>query len=179
VGAFPFAPPAASGTAGGALAGTYPSPVLASARLNSLAAMAASALAQPANPAGTASTTLVMMGLAAAYTPASTGRVRVIVTCYATTATATTGITLTPEYGTGAAPVNGAAVTGTEFGYLNTLGAPQVHASGVGQDVCFAFADRLTLTPGTAYWFDLALSTGSALDTATVTNISMEFEEVA
>jgi hypothetical protein len=131
----------------------------------------------PSNPTATASTTLVMMGLGStcAYTPAGSGIVLVNVSGYVQTLTAVTTVTFGGRYGTGTAPANGAAVTGTRFG---AAGDPSAGPPAVGRPAAIALTALLTLTPATAYWFDLALLTGNASDSAELTNVSMTFAEL-
>lgn len=132
---------------------------------------------KPNNPTATTSATLVMMGLGsgATITPASGGKVLVIVNGEVTTATGAVSCSVGARYGTSTAPTNGAAVTGTAFGakadYTTT-------AAGAAVPVPFAFSEILTLTVGTAYWFDLALSTTNASDAASVTNLSITAAEL-
>jgi hypothetical protein len=131
----------------------------------------------PADPLGTASTTLVMMGLGAAcaYTTAGSGVVLVNVTGTATTATAVQTVTIGGRYGTGTAPANGDAVTGTRFG-----GAADgtVQPPTAGAYTAFALTAILTLVPSTPSWFDIAISTGNAADSASISNVSMTFAEL-
>lgn len=131
---------------------------------------AAPASPSPASPAATSSATLQMMGLAVPFTPASTApRVLVIVTGVAATATAAASVTVGGRYGTGTAPANGAAVTGTRFG--PSADAVLGPAAAAGAGVPFTVTDVLTLAPGTAYWLDLAVATGNASDAASVTAV--------
>jgi hypothetical protein len=131
-----------------------------------------------AAPTGTTSVTLVMMGLGGtfAYTPAGSGNVLVTVTGQLYMTTAVVYAVLGCRYGTGTAPVNGAAVTGTRFG---SSADTNVRAPVVGSTTPagFAFTALLALTPATAHWFDLALATSNAADQANVVNISMTFAE--
>jgi parallel beta-helix repeat protein len=140
---------------------------------------AAPAAFRPANPASTVSATAVMMGLGStcAFTPRGSGRVLVNVTAYASSTTAAAGINCGGRYGTGTAPANGVAATGTQFGSASDAGA---RPSGTGSNAgtAFAFTDILTLTPGTAYWLDLALLTTNVADAASLTNISMTLVEL-
>src|SRR5258708_25891405 len=78
----------------------------------------ANAVSLPANPAGTVSLTAVMMALGStcAITTNSSGRVLVTMTGQARTATAAVSCTTGGRYGTGTAPVNGAAGTGDRGG---------------------------------------------------------------
>jgi hypothetical protein len=151
--------------------------VTAVAGFNALNPNAAPAAFRPANPTGTASTTLVMAGVGAtcAYTPASSGVVSVNVTGQYQSNTGTAIVTIGGRYGTGTAPANGAAVTGTRWG--GAADAP-LRGPGVGLLNTFAMTDVLALTPGTAYWFDLAFDTATAADLALLTNISMTITEL-
>jgi hypothetical protein len=140
----------------------------------------ASAVSQPSNPASTVSVTLVMMGVGGTckITPGSSGKVLVTITGELTINTAVAGITATfgCRYGTGTAPTNGAAVSGTRWGAAaDYTTQPPVAAV----KVPFAFTDLLTLTPATAYWFDIALATSNAADSAAVFFLSFTALEVS
>jgi hypothetical protein len=132
----------------------------------------------PSNPSTTVSASTVMMGLGTTctYTPAGTGNVLVNVTGCVTNLTATTSVTPSPRYGTGTAPANGAAVTGTRFGA--GIADQALKPPGVGQFAAFAFTALLALTPATAYWFDVGLSTGNPSDAASMSNVSMTIAEL-
>ena len=140
--------------------------------------------AQPAGytPAGTVSTlsgTAVMMGLGTActYTPAGSGKVLSAASGVWTTLTGAANITLHGRYGAGTAPAGGSASTGTPWGYGASdpvLAAP----SAITGSSPWAFQQLLSLTPDTAYWFDLAVSTKNTSDAAEVANISMTFAEL-
>jgi hypothetical protein len=132
----------------------------------------------PANPATTVSTTLVMMGLGTtvAFTPRSSGLVVVTFACSVLTATAVAAVTVGPRFGTGAAPANGVAVTGTRFGVLGDI-STQAPAITVPDSVSAQAV--LSLTVNTAYWFDLALATATAADAATMTNVSFTLVETS
>jgi hypothetical protein len=136
---------------------------------------AAPAASSPGAPATTTSVTQVMMGLAASFTASGSGRV--LVTCTATvrTQTAQTTVTVGGRFGTGTAPVNGAAVTGTVFG---PAADPVIQGSGAGSFTTFAVSDVLVLTPGQANWFDLAIATGNVADAAGAANVKFTFVEV-
>jgi hypothetical protein len=135
----------------------------------------------PANPTATASTTLVMMGLGATcvYTPARTGKVLVTITCGWNTASGASVGNIGVRYGTGTAPVNGAAVTGSSTGFGGgATNSFQVKAAGIGSDIGMAFAGLLALTPNTQYWFDICTSTVTPGDVATVDGPAMTFVEL-
>lgn len=150
----------------------------AAAAFNALNPNAAPVRYGPANPAGTVSTTQVMMGLGSAcvYTPASSGLV--LVSAYTTffTLVAASSVFLTGQYGTGAAPANGAAVTGTQFG------GSAVPEYGGGSTAANArnvtLTDLLTLTPGEEYWFDFAVATNTAADEAELQGVVMVLAEL-
>ena len=128
----------------------------------------ATASASPADPTGTTSTTGVMMGLAGSITT-RTGRAVVIVTGTIADSIANDGGQVQIRYGTGTAPTNGAALTGTAVGSLQQFTAGATAAAKGG----FAVAAVVTgLTGGTAYWLDLSLAaiTGG---TATITGVSI------
>ena len=133
----------------------------------------------PANPTATTSQapTLVMMGLGTtcAYTPLGSGLVLVNVTGFGTTATAVQSVGIGGRYGTGTAPANGATLTGTRFG---GVGDGQIRPGAFNNSESFALTALLTLTPSTAYWFDIAISTGATADAASITNVSMTLVEL-
>lgn len=139
------------------------------------------AQANPPNPGSTTSASLVMMGLGTAgpcaITPASTGNVQVTFTGGATTLTGIATGAVGARFGTGVAPANGAAVTGTRF---SGVGDKQFKSTGVAiTEDSFAFADLLTLAPGTSYWFDIALSSSNPADAAEVLNVSFTAVEIS
>src|SRR5262249_37718510 len=70
----------------------------------------------PSNPAGTTDGTGVMMGLARALTPTTTGVVFVLFYGMMNASAGGGTITTRARYGTGTAPTNGAAATGTTIG---------------------------------------------------------------
>lgn len=109
--------------------------------------------ATPADPTGTASTTAIMMGLAGSFTPNTSTRILVIVSGQMANTTINDGATVDLRYGTGTAPANGAAVTGTLKGKAQTM-TSLVAAQRSG----FCLTSVITgLTVGTAYWIDLSL----------------------
>lgn len=147
------------------------------------AAVAAPFTSAPTAPASTVSATLVMMGLGTnttgtpwAFTPKSSGVVLVTVTGLVTTATAVATATFGGRFGTGAAPVNGAAVSGTRFG---GAGDSSTRPQSAGAPVPFALTAVISLIAGTAYWFDIALDTSSGSDAASVSDVSISIFETS
>lgn len=121
------------------------------------------------NPTGTTSTTGVMMGLGSTFklTPTYSGRVRIefgmLLNSFAGAASRAY-----IYYGTGAAPANGAALTGTNVGPTGVISG----AGGTNLSSWVTISAIITgLTPGTQYWFDIALSTSTAAQTASANNV--------
>lgn len=78
---------------------------------------------------------------------------------------------MTLKFGTGTAPANGVAVTGTSVGSLKqTIGISGVGAS---YSVTTNRGNITGLTPGTAYWFDIAVVNGSG-GTVNLTNVDCD-----
>lgn len=131
------------------------------------------------NPIGTISITCVMMGLGATatITPATSGRVLVIFNGKFSNDTSGDGYGYGLKYGIGAAPINGAALTGTNVGgpACGDFGGI-VATGGIGQ--MGSFIGVLTgLTVGTPYWIDLAMAavTGGTASVTKVQLIAIEF----
>lgn len=105
-----------------------------------------------ATPAGTTSTAAAkMLGLGATITPVKSTRVLAVITAIVMNSTIGDGTNAQIAYGTGAAPSNGAAATGTTVGSVKHFIASTV----AGQEG-LALAWVLTgLTAGTAIWVDL------------------------
>ena len=113
-----------------------------------------------------------MMGLGATchLTPNYSSRVRVTVTGYLS-GTVSSGAQAKLLFGTGTAPANGAAATGTQIGQSTSF------TSLSGQTVPVTLTGIITgLTPGTAYWFDVALLQ-NASSTVTLNAPSVTIEE--
>jgi hypothetical protein len=134
----------------------------------------ASTQSNPADPTLTTSTTGVMMGLAGAITPKTTGRVQLIVTGVLANSLSGDGAGASLRYGTGGAPANAAAPTGS----LCTGGAvTRLIAAANNQQVPETLACTITnLTVGTAYWFDAQLQAITA-GNASLSNIIMQANE--
>ena len=112
------------------------------------------------NPTGTTNTTGVMMGLGAqgaSITPTFSGRVLLIYTgiLASNSGTTYTHIVYT-YYGTGGAPANGAALTGTQ---VNSQGPNFNSSVNMGISVIGVVTG---LAVGTTYWLDIALKSGNS-----------------
>ena len=121
--------------------------------------------ASPTNPTGI-STSSAMMGLGTTchITPVYSTRVRFeIVMNVSDTAIATPSVLL--KFGTGTAPANGAAVSGTSIGTSKSA----TISTASGNEVATVAGIQTGLTVGTAVWFDVALTAGGA-GASTITN---------
>lgn len=134
--------------------------------------------ATPTNQTGNATATFKMNGLGAAaapctITPKLTGRVVFTVTGQLTQSTTADGVTVKLAEGTGGAPANAAAATGT------VISATQTWTALTGQlTTQFTITAAATgLALGTPVWFDLQIAdvTGG---TAAATNIDCTAQEM-
>ena len=123
----------------------------------------------PADPTGTADAVGKMMGLASSITPVSSGRVHLTITGTIKNASGIAdGANVQLRTGTGAAPANGDALSGTTAGGLVKYVAPTT-ACKVPFTVC-AIVSGLSL--GVARWIDLGLAAVTG-GTAEVTDLSV------
>lgn len=122
----------------------------------------------PANPTGTADTTGKMMGLAGTVTPSFSGRVLIAITGMMGNGAIGDGASVQIRYGTGAAPANADALTGTTLGKLKNMVAST--AAGI-QGVALAYVVT-GLTIGTAYWIDVGLKAVTG-NTATIYDVDI------
>lgn len=129
------------------------------------------------NPATTTSATIVMMGLGGVgltLTPAVTGNAVVQVRGMVTNNTNGDISTVGLYFGTGTAPTNGAAVTGTRIAGLLNYTMPAAN-----QASFFEFVIPVPgLTLSTAYWFDVGLSNQDGASVARVYNVYGTVSEV-
>jgi hypothetical protein len=133
----------------------------------------ASYQATPADPTGTNNTTGLMMGLAGAITPATTGRIAISIYGDVQNTTTADGAKLGIYYGTGSAPANAAAITGTSVGSIQNF-----LAAANNQRVPFHLTVIVTgLVLGTAYWIDLMLgaTVGGTAAAKNITVTAFEF----
>lgn len=124
--------------------------------------------ANPGSPGSTTSTIQVMAGVGGTctITPVSSTRLYIRITGNASNSNAGIGTLMQARYGTGAAPANGAAATGT------TLGAQLSGVSHAANNVFpFTIGGIATgLSPGTAYWIDVGFGAGT--NTSSLTNLT-------
>jgi hypothetical protein len=132
--------------------------------------------ASPADPTGTNSTTGVMMGLAGSITPSATGKVLIQITgSLRSYNIGSTGADVQIRYGTGSAPANAAALTGTAVGSKEKS---RPSSTSNEQTVPFSCVARVTgLTLSTAYWLDVSVATVGG-GNATVQNVSITVSEM-
>lgn len=129
---------------------------------------------KPSAPTGTSSTTGVMMGLGVAYTPTRSGIVIVMVRGGMNNNTVDDGAKVSIYYGTGSAPANAAALTGTQTGQVTQLDYFPT-ASKNFPFSCYTVISGLTLS--TAYWFDVALAAVTG-GTAAIVNVEVVVMEL-
>ena len=118
-----------------------------------------------------------MMGLAGSITPANTGTIMIVISGDYDNGSGDNGCAARIRTGTGTAPANGAAITGTARGGLVTMSiiASQGNTS---NRIPFHCNVLITgLTPGTAYWIDISLAAVVG-GTARARNISISVIEI-
>lgn len=143
---------------------------------------AATAQSQPSNPTAPASTsTFAMQGLAGSITPTRSGTVLVTISGTVVAPTGTTvnnGISYQISYGTGTAPVNAAALTGTQVGTVQTSTQAALVVAAADINVPFSTTAIVTgLTLGTPYWIDLAAKSVTTASQMGVANVSVSAVE--
>jgi hypothetical protein len=130
--------------------------------LTNAIAVKAAVLFSPSAPANITNTSPgVMLGLGGTckVTPGATGRLQITLCGASAVSVATASFTHQLRYGTGSAPANGAALTGTTVGNV-MIG----WSDAVNSPTPWSITVLVTgLTPGTQYWFDISsfVSTGS------------------
>jgi len=127
-----------------------------------------------ATPTGTTSLTQVMLGYAGSITPISSGRILIYGGggLFNNTGVNVNGCLAQLRYGTGTAPINGAAVTGTAIGPItesNLKGANEISGFGL-----MGIVTGLVL--GTAYWLDFGFAAMVA-GTGSLRNIAIAANE--
>lgn len=146
-------------------------------KLDGTGAYTVAALSQssPSDPTGTTDTTGKMMGLAGSFTPTSTGRALIVISGDIANGSVNDGAQVQIRYGTGSAPANAAALTGTTAG-----GVVKYNGASNTAAIKFPFALNAIvtgLTVNTAYWIDIGLAAITA-GTASIKDISISVVEV-
>jgi hypothetical protein len=122
-----------------------------------------------ASPTGTTSATGVMCGLAGLITPTQSGKILVTVNGSLNNSAASGGCQAQIRWGTGSAPANAAALTGTAVG----VNCQRTGAWGANVVTPYSITALITgLTIGTQIWIDIgesAVATGTANLTASIT----------
>ena len=129
----------------------------------------AAATSSPGDPSGTTDTTGKMMGLAGSFTPSFSGRVLIMLSGNIASSAAADGAAVQISYGTGAAPSNAGALTGTAVGSIEQITTANANASKY-PFCCVALVTGLTLA--TAYWVDARLKAITA-GTASITSVTI------
>lgn len=133
----------------------------------------------PASPTAIAVTGPLMAGLGGviAFTPITTGKIRVVISGTAGSTTSAATVNLWGRYGTGTAPVNGAALVGTGF-HQSFMFIHPVIASGVGT-IPFTLMDVISgLTLNTPIWVDVAIGASSG-GPGVISSLGVTIEEVS
>lgn len=129
----------------------------------------------PADPTGTANTTGLMMGLggAATITPVISGKVLIIVSGTIQSTSGSGGYKHQLYYGSGTAPTNGAALTGS-------TASANVQTTSVGANLSLPFSVQgivSGLTLNTAYWIDMGIAAVTA-GTASIKTLTISAMEI-
>lgn len=131
--------------------------------------MAGTTTSSPADPSAITSATDVMAGLGTTFVPTSS-KVEIAIQGDLGVSNAGNSITAQARYGTGSAPANGDAVSGTTVG-TKIVALP----TSTTQRLPFSITVEISgLTPGTTYWFDLAMSRTGGNATLKNTHIVVE-----
>jgi hypothetical protein len=142
---------------------------IATSKLTALAHTASSVAA----PTGTTSTTGLMMGLAGTITPTNSGTVHFSVCGDIANSALADGANVQLRTGTGTAPINGAALTGTIRGSLIKHTSPVAATK-------FPFCTQWTvtgLTLSTAVWIDVGLAAVTG-GTASIADVDIVADEI-
>ena len=136
----------------------------------------ATANLSPTNPTGTVSTSLVMLGLGSTLkiTPVNTGVILFMITGQVNNSASGGSCNNQLSWGTGAAPANGAAATGTQIGTLMTNAPGNNGSTGIMPVSVIGVVSGLALS--TQVWFDLAVNVqaGSNCTWSNITGVAME-----
>jgi hypothetical protein len=120
----------------------------------------------------TSTSVYTMLGLAGTITPSGTGKITFYIAGNAFNSTSADGESLQIRYGTGTAPINNAAVTGTAVGSAQAMGTGTTTLPNT-----FSLQATVSgLNAATAYWFDLGCKaiTGGGGETSNVSMTALE-----
>lgn len=128
----------------------------------------------PSNPATTVSTTAVMAGTGSTciFTPKYSTNVRVEFYGTAANATSGDGVGVQGVFGTGTAPANGAAASGTTWSPV----VQAISSAANAPEEIYVSGHLTGLTIGTAYWLDLQQKAVTG-GTAALTSLQCAFNE--
>lgn len=131
---------------------------------------------QPTNKTAITGTTEKMMGYAVAFTPRRSGKLEIQIDGNITVDTTAQTTTARLKYGTGAAPENDAAVTGTQAGKTKTF----VGLTGM-LTVPFAMTAFVNAQAnvGVAMWFDFDAKTSDAGAAGGVLDLNFVIKELS
>jgi hypothetical protein len=136
----------------------------------------------PANPTNLTSTSYLMFGLGntLTITPTKSGKVRFDISFYPSGVGNVRQNNYQLSYGTGVAPANGTSVTGTVVGgvYSGGVVAVAIDAGVVTPSPIVRDVIVVSLTPNTAYWFDIQGAKGSGNTSVGMTTIEATLEEL-
>jgi hypothetical protein len=121
-----------------------------------------------------------MQGLAGTITPIATGRVLITIsgTIIATANTINDGILYQISHGTGTAPINAAALTGTQVGVIQEYTNP-VAVTAADVHVPFSISVVVSgLSLSVAHWIDLAAKSVTAASAIALTSVSITAVEI-
>jgi len=100
-------------------------------------------------------TTQTAFGVGMTYTPSTTGRMMIIASGTAQQTSASNMTNVFGRYGTGTPPTSGAtAGLGSQFGLTQHIGGSATGGDWIG----FVVEAIISMTIGTTYWFDIAIS---------------------
>lgn len=127
----------------------------------------ATASSTPSDQTAINSATELMLGLAGSITPTASGKIMVTICGDIINGTTTALGTIRIHYGTGTAPVNAAATTGTSIGNIQVC-----RCASSNQRQGFSITAIATgLTPSTAYWIDLGVFASAGI--VTIRNVAI------
>ncbi|MBS1902257.1 MAG: hypothetical protein JSS75_00960 [Bacteroidetes bacterium] len=137
--------------------------VVMSSSLGNVSSTGTSLQVTPSDPTGTSSGTGVMMGLgsSASFTPTKSGKVLIIISASENNNAGGNGGQMQIRYGTGSAPSNGAALTGTTAGNL-AQGSPSdpsgANSAQHHETIPMTCNAVVSMTVGTTYWIDVSVA---------------------